>query len=159
MTTSADDGARTDGLPPGQAWVGETGTGRFAHEVRAGRHVWTADEPASVGGDDAGPGPFDMLLAALASCTSMTLRMYAERKGWPVERIAVRALRERVQVPSASGSGTPVMEDRFTCEVELVGDLDEQQRERMRQIADRCPVHRTLERGAVLETTLVPAGE
>ena len=62
MSHAADSGPRPDPLPPGQAWVGETGTGRYTHEARAGRHEWIADQPASVGGDDAGPGPFEMLL-------------------------------------------------------------------------------------------------
>ena len=150
---------RTAAVPPaslrtGQVWAGETGTGQFMHEVRAGRHVWTADEPTSVGGDDAGPGPFEMLLAALASCVSMTLRMYAERKQWPVEQIGVVAFRERVSVEPDDDSGIPVRVDQITCEVELVGNFTAEQCERMRQIADRCPVHRTLEGGIRMVTRL-----
>ena len=141
-------------LRTGHVWAGETGAGRFTHEVRAGRHVWTADEPTSVGGDDAGPAPFEMLLAALAACVSMTLRMYADRKEWPVERIGVVALRERVSVEPDDDSGIPVRVDQITCEVEIVGDLTVEQRERMRQIADRCPVHRTLENGNRMATRL-----
>jgi len=154
MSDSPDAPAPRAPLRAGQVWAGETGTGRFTHEVRAGRHVWTADEPTSVGGDDAGPAPFDMLFGALASCVSMTLRMYADRKELPVERIAVVAFRERVDA-GLDESGIPVRADQITCEVEIVGDLTEAQRERMRQIADRCPVHRALEGGNRMLTRLV----
>ena len=130
-------------LPPSQAYVRETGPGRFTHEVRTGQHVWTADEPVSVGGDDLGPAPYDMLLAALGACTSMTLRMYATRKGWPVDQVAVRVVRDRVDAPSAADPAVHT----------------DEQRERMRQIAARCPVHRTLEGGVLLETRLVPRAE
>jgi len=146
-------------LPPGQAYVRETGEGAFTHEVRTGQHVWTADEPVEAGGDDLGPAPYDMLLAALGACTSMTLRIYATRKGLPVEAIAVRVLRDRVEVPSETGSGAPVRAERIVCDVEIAGDLTDEQRERMLQIAGRCPVHRTLEGGVLLETRLVPRAE
>ncbi|HQY32791.1 OsmC family protein [Actinotalea sp.] len=146
-------------LPPSQAYVRETGPGRFTHEVRTGQHVWTADEPVSVGGDDLGPAPYDMLLAALGACTSMTLRMYATRKGWPVDQVAVRVVRDRVDAPSAADPAVMVRAERLVCEVEVAGDLTDEQRERMRQIAARCPVHRTLEGGVLLETRLVPRAE
>lgn len=151
--------SRSAAVPPqslrtGHVWAGETGAGRFTQQVRAGRHVWTSDEPTSVGGDDAGPAPFDQLFAALASCVSMTLRMYADRKEWHVERIGVVAFRERVSIDPDDGSGIPVRVDQITCEVDLVGDLTAEQRERMRQIADRCPVHRMLESGNRMTTRL-----
>ncbi len=156
MSEAEETVAQPAPLEPGQVWAGETGRGRFGHQVLAGAHRWTADEPRSVGGEDAGPSPYDLLLASLATCTSMTLRMYADRKQWPVDRIAVRAYRERAEVPAPEAGGAPVKVDKFTCEVSIDGDLTEEQRERMRQIADRCPVHRTLERGSLLQTLLVP---
>jgi len=154
MNESPEAAVPSAPLRTGQVWAGEAGTGRFTHEVRAGRHVWIADEPTSVGGDDAGPGPFEMLLAALAACISMTLRMYADRKEWPVERIGVVAFRERVSIEPDDDSGIPVRVDQITCEVDIVGDLTIEQRERLRQIADRCPVHRTLEGGIRMVTRL-----
>lgn len=137
---------------PGEVLVRETPAGPFTQEVRVGAHVWTADEPPSAGGDDAGPAPYDLLGAALGACISMTLRMYAERKGWPVQSIAVLVGREKVKVATESGATT--LRDRFTVTLSVVGDLAEEQRARMLEIADRCPVHRTLEHGAVFDTRL-----
>lgn len=136
-------------LAPGQVLVVENGLGRYGQDVHAGSHTWRADEPVSVGGRDGGPGPFDMLLAALGACTTMTLRMYAERKGWPLTAVAVVVERELV-----TQDGAPV--DRFRVSVSVEGDLDDAQRARLVEIADRCPVHRTLGRQAVFETTLAP---
>jgi len=155
MNESRSAAAPPATLRTGHVWAGEAGTGRYTQEVRAGRHVWTADEPVSVGGDDAGPTPFDHLFAALASCVSMTLRMYADRKEWPVERIGVVAFRERVSIEADDDSGIPVRVDQITCEVDLLGDLSAEQRERLRQIADRCPVHRMLESGNRMATRLL----
>ncbi|MDO8105960.1 OsmC family protein [Isoptericola sp. b441] len=140
---------------PGEVLVRETPAGPFTQEVRVGLHTWVADEPPSAGGDDAGPAPYDMLGAALGACISMTLRMYVERKGWPVESIAVLIGHEKVKV--TTDDGMPVMRDRFTCTLTFTGDLSDEQRARLREIADRCPVHRTLEHGALFDTRL--AGE
>ncbi len=136
---------------PGEVLVAETPAGHFTQEVRVGAHTWTADEPEDDGGDDAGPAPYAMLGASLGACVSMTLRMYADRKGLPVESIAVLVGREKVKVEV---DGTPTLRDRFTVSLRIVGDLSEAQRARMAEIADRCPVHRTLERGALFETRL-----
>ncbi|MCV2395970.1 OsmC family protein [Actinotalea sp. M2MS4P-6] len=136
---------------PGEVLVVETPAGHFTQEVRVGAHTWTADEPLDAGGDDAGPAPYDLLGAALGACISMTLRMYADRKGWPVEAIGVLVGREKVSVEV---DGAPTMRDRFTCTLRLAGDLSDEQRARLAEIADRCPVHRTLERGALFETRL-----
>lgn len=137
---------------PGEVLVTEALTGRYAQEVRAGSHAWVADEPESIGGDDAGPGPFEMLGAALGACVSMTLRMYAERKQWPLAQVAVLVRRTRVMITDEHGQ--PGTREKFTCTLTLDGDLSDEQRARLVEIADRCPVHRVLERGALFDTRL-----
>jgi putative redox protein len=118
--------------------VMENGRGRYQQSVTAGRHTLIADEPESMGGGDAGPAPFDYLLTALGACTSMTLRMYAERKELPLTRVTVTLGHEKVEV---EGRGRI---DRITRRISLEGNLTPEQRERMLEIANRCPVHRTL---------------
>ena len=88
---------------PGEVLVRETPAGPYTQEVRVGAHTWVSDEPPSAGGDDAGPAPYDLLGAALGACISMTLRMYADRKGWPVESISVLVGREKVKIASDGG--------------------------------------------------------
>ncbi|WP_157217003.1 bifunctional alpha/beta hydrolase/OsmC family protein [Flavisphingomonas formosensis] len=122
----------------------ETGGGRFQVAIRAGGIRFLADEPEAVGGLGSGPTPYDLLCAALAACTTMTLRLYAERKQWPVERIrtAVGHMKEKGIEPP----------DLFTRRIAIDGALDAEQRARLMEMADRCPVHRTLEGGARFET-------
>lgn len=127
----------------GDVRVTEAAGGRYLNHVVAGRHRWIADEPEAVGGTDAGPAPFQMLAAALGACTSMTLRMYAERKALPLSRVDVSVSHER--------EGRV---DRFVRVVHLDGDLDEAQRETLLSIANRCPVHRALEGATQIVTTL-----
>ncbi|HJL15373.1 MAG TPA: bifunctional alpha/beta hydrolase/OsmC family protein [Sandaracinaceae bacterium LLY-WYZ-13_1] len=123
--------------------------------VQAGAHALTADEPARLGGTDAGPTPYDLLLAALGACTSMTLRMYANHKKWPLEAVEVTLRHEKRHTEDCEGCDEkPRKIDHITREIEMVGDLDEAQRERLTQIADRCPVHRTLHGEIRVETTL-----
>ncbi|MEX2528896.1 MAG: alpha/beta fold hydrolase [Gemmatimonadota bacterium] len=119
-------------------------------EVRAGRHTFVSDEPTSVGGSDEGPTPPDLVAAGLAACTTMTLQMYARRKGWPLEEVytSVRKRRRSGDDPPASH----VMER----EILLRGDLSEEQRQRLLEIADRCPVHRILEEGVTMRSSLIP---
>lgn len=117
--------------------VTETGVGKFQVEVLAGTAAFLADEPVEAGGLGSGPSPYDLLCAALGACTTMTLRLYAERKGWPLERATVRVLHAR----GADGR------DRLAREVTVDGALDETQRRRLLEIAQRCPVHRTLKPG------------
>lgn len=107
--------------------------GRLTQAVRAGNHIWRADEPKSVGGDDLGPSPTDLLLAALGTCTAMTLRMYADRKGWALANVEVMLRFGRTEAASV-----------IVRDIVLDGDLDEAQRRRLLEIAERCPVHRTL---------------
>lgn len=125
--------------------VEESGVGRFTQAARSGTHVLTVDEPRAVGGDDAGPGPYEFLLMGLGACTSMTLRMYAELKKLPLEKVSVRLSHRRIHAQDCSDCGTKEGKvDEITREITLVGDLDEAQRGRLLEIANRCPVHRTL---------------
>lgn len=118
--------------------VSETKEGLYTQKVEAGHHVFAADEPADLGGLDKGPAPYDFLLTALGACTSMTLRMYANQKKWDLQRVSVR-LAHRKET-SADGKKTDVI----TREIAVEGALDEEQRARLLEIADKCPVHRTL---------------
>ena len=146
--------------PPaeGAVDVRETGAGRYVQEVRVGRHRLVADEPESVGGLDAGPSPYDLLAAALGVCTSMTIRMYAERKGWPLQAVQVAVRHAKVHRDD-SGAEASAKIDRLTRAIQLDGPLDEAQRSRLVEIADRCPVHRTLERANEVVTTLEVAAQ
>jgi putative redox protein len=121
-----------------------TGDG-FAQEITAGSHHFRSDEPAAVGGTDSGPTPYDLLLAALGSCTSMTVAMYARRKQWPLERVTVQLRHSRVHATDCSACDSS--EAKLTVidrEIRLDGSLDEEQRGRLLAIANRCPVHLTL---------------
>ncbi len=130
---------------PGAVVVRETGAGRFAQEIAAGPHALRADEPVEYGGDDSGPGPYDLLLAALGACTSMTVRMYAERKGWPLERVSVTLSHDKIHAEDCAECETREGRvDRIVRRLALAGDLDGAQRARLFEIADKCPVHRTL---------------
>ena len=125
--------------------VRETGRGRFQQEVRIGAHRLIADEPVDVGGLDSGPGPYDLLLAALGACTSMTLRLYAERKGLPLDRVTVRLSHDKVHAADCETCETKEgMIDRIERAITLAGALDDGERARLLEIADKCPVHRTL---------------
>jgi putative redox protein len=122
-------------------------------EVLANGFALTLDEPAAVGGTDSGPTPYDHLAVALGACTSMTVRMYADRKGWPLEAVTVGVRHAKVQAEDSAG-GRPGRFDRFECIIGLEGDLDDAQRSRLLEIAGRCPVHRTLQGEVRIETQL-----
>jgi uncharacterized OsmC-like protein/alpha/beta superfamily hydrolase len=149
-----------DVTPAGVVVVTETGEAPFAQQVTAGRHRWRADEPPEVqGGTDTGPTPYDHLLAGLGACTAMTLRMYATRKQIPLERVSVTLAQQRVHADDLAlcveGDGdADGCVRQFTREVRLEGDLSDEQRDRLMLIADKCPVHRTLEGGVQVVTTL-----
>ncbi len=115
----------------------------FTTEIEAGSHAWLADEPADANGDDLGPNPYDLLLAALGSCTAMTLQSYARRKAWPLAWVTVRLRHERHATPAADGRST-VRWEEIRRQIDLVGPLDGEQRARLLEIAGRCPVHRTI---------------
>ncbi len=139
--------------------VVRTGRARYHTEILAGGHGLVADEPVSVGGTDTGPHPFGLLLAALGSCVTITLRMYADRKEWPLEEIGVQLEHRKLSDDEAprSESGAPRRE-AINQTLQLIGPLDEEQRERLLEIAHRCPVHRALEAGAVLRMDLEESG-
>lgn len=125
--------------------VVRTGPAGYTTEVKAGKHSFLADEPESVGGADLGPTPYGYLLTSLGTCTSMTLRMYADHKKWNLEEVRVHLSHEKVHRDDSEHSADQKAKiDRIEREIELYGDLDETQRERLLEIADRCPVHRTL---------------
>jgi putative redox protein len=141
--------------PPGTVVV-EGGSGAFLQNVRMGRHALIADEPVAAGGADAGPTPYDLLLAALGTCTSMTLAVYARRKGWPLESVRIRLRHSRVHAADCENCETQnAMIARVDRTIELTGSLDTAQRARLLEIADRCPVHRTLTSRFEIVTTLV----
>jgi putative redox protein len=117
----------------------------FAQEIVAGRHRLTADEPIAVGGKDSGPSPYDLLLAALGSCTSMTISLYARSKKWPLESVTVNLSHSKIHAADCAECETKVGRiDRIEREIHLTGSLDEAQRKKLLEIADKCPVHRTL---------------
>jgi uncharacterized OsmC-like protein/fermentation-respiration switch protein FrsA (DUF1100 family) len=125
--------------------VRETRRGRFQQQVTVWRHRFLADEPTDVGGLDSGPGPYDLVLAGLGACTSMTLRLYAERKALPLERVTVELSHSRIHAADCETCETKEgMVDRIERTIALRGNLDAEQRERLLEIADKCPVHRTL---------------
>ena len=126
-----------------------TGTERFRSRIEVRGHVLAADEPETVGGADLGPTPYDLLCAALGSCTTITLRMYADRKGWPVDEISAAVRHSRIAVDGEEGE----QRDRFEVRITLAGELAEEQVKRLVEIAERCPVHRTLARGATVDVT------
>ncbi len=141
-------------LPRGQVVV-RTGRSRYHTEVLAGGHTIVADEPEDVGGTDTGPTPFELLQAALGACTTITLRMYADRKEWPLEEIAVRLRRRKLKPAEAPAAeqGHQRLEE-ISQILELNGRLDEEQRARLFDIAHRCPVHRALEAGVITRMEL-----
>jgi putative redox protein len=130
---------------PHEVLVRETRHGTFQQEITAGTHRFMADEPVAAGGLDSGPGPYDLLLAALGACTSMTLRLYAERKKLPLARTKVRLRHSRIYAADCAECETKEgMLDRIERNITLEGELDAEERKRLIEIADKCPVHRTL---------------
>jgi len=136
--------------------VGKT----LAQRIRAGRHEFRADEPVPAGGSDAGPDPYALLLAALGACTSMTLRMYADRKGWPLEGVTVRLSQSKIHARDCAECEVKDDSriDRMTREIELSGPLSGEQKARLVEIANRCPVHRTLKGQIEIVTRLSEPG-
>ncbi|MEM6803956.1 MAG: bifunctional alpha/beta hydrolase/OsmC family protein [Bacteroidota bacterium] len=135
--------------------VVRTGAKGYTTEVRAGQHSFLADEPTTVGGADLGPSPYDLLVAALGTCTSMTLRMYADRKGWDLQEVRVHLQHSKEHCEDCGNTGNPKSKiDTIERVLELEGDLDEKQRARLLEIADRCPVHRTLHSDIRVKTRL-----
>ncbi len=141
----------------GEVVVKETGEGSFSQIISIGNtHIMRADEPLSIGGDDTGPGPYDLLLAGLGACTSMTLRMYSDRKGWPLDNVSVNLSHKKIhsrdcESCETSNSKLDVIDRTLT----LSGDLSAEQRDKLLEIADKCPVHRTLHSPVRINTVLM----
>ena len=143
------------GAPEGIVRVREADPNGFLQDVNAGpKHHVLADEPVAYGGTDQGLSPYGFLSAGLGSCTSMTIRMYARRKGWPLAHVQVDVSHDKVHAQDA-GQQTGAKADTFRRRIKLEGNLSEEQRQRLLEVADRCPVHKTLESSAVIETQLV----
>lgn len=154
---AASDGREV--LPAGTVRVSERGTGAFAVSIQAGRHTLVGDEPVAVGGNDLGPSPYDLLSAALGACTVMTLRMYAQRKQWPLENTRVTLTHDKIHAADCQDCETRTGKlDRIERVVELAGPLDDGQRARLMEIADMCPVHRTLHSEVRVVTRLGTTG-
>jgi putative redox protein len=147
-----------DDAPPGTVIVRETRRGTLQQDILSGAHRLIADEPVNVGGLDSGPGPYDLLLAALGACTSMTLRLYADRKKLPLTRVQVRLRYGRIHATDCAECETKEGTiDRIERAITLEGDLDAEQRARLMDIADKCPVHRTLKSEVDIRTVEEPA--
>ncbi|MEM6440895.1 MAG: bifunctional alpha/beta hydrolase/OsmC family protein [Pseudomonadota bacterium] len=143
---AAPSAAPAGRAPEGVVRVTEADPAGFRQDILAGRHALAADEPTSVGGGDTAPTPYGLLSAALGACTTMTVRMYARRKGWPMTGISVDVLHDKFHADDCAScaEGTDGKIDRFERVIRIEGDLDADQRARLLEIADRCPVHRTL---------------
>jgi putative redox protein len=126
----------------------ESGNGPYAQFVSVGHHVMGADEPEKLGGRDTGPSPYEYLLAGLGACTAMTLRMYGTRHGWPLDKIAVELKHDHI----TAEDGRKI--DRFERIIRLDGELNDAQRLRLLEIAEKCPVSRTLQRASIVDTQL-----
>jgi len=146
------------GAPEGIVRSSEADPKGFLQDITHGtRHHILADEPRAYGGTNQGLSPYGLLSAGLAACTSMTIRMYARRKEWPLDHVAVDVSHNKVHAQDA-GAGVGDKVDEWKRRITLSGDLDEEQRQRLLEIADKCPVHRTLERTSKVVTELAPAG-
>jgi uncharacterized OsmC-like protein/alpha-beta hydrolase superfamily lysophospholipase len=145
LDLSTADQAVDSGEAPRQVVVSETRNGKFQNAVSVGPHHLFADEPVAAGGDDSGPGPYDLLLAALGACKSMTMRLYADRKAFPLERATVTLRHSKIHTQDCADCETKEgLLDQIDVAIGLEGALDAEQRKRVLEIADRCPVHRTL---------------
>ena len=143
----------TSSSNPDVTVVSESG---LTQEITSGPFRIRADEPVEVGGGGTGPSPYELLLASLGACTSMTLRLYATRKGWNLERITVRLRHYRVHTQDCIDCETkPASVDRIDREIELDGNLSEEQKARLQAIAEKCPVHRTLMSRIEIRTSIL----
>ncbi|KPP84531.1 MAG: putative redox protein [Rhodobacteraceae bacterium HLUCCO07] len=143
------------GAPEGVTRVSESDPEGFLQDITSGpRHHVLADEPESYGGTNRGMSPYGFLASGLGACTSMTIRMYARRKGWPLDHVQVDVCHDKVHAQDAGSAEKSEKIDSFRREITLTGNLSEEQRQRLLEIADKCPVHRTLERSSEIVTTL-----
>lgn len=130
--------------------IDETKNGPFQLKVRAGSSTFIVDEPIGIGGLGSGPNPYDLLSAALGTCSVMTMRLYASRKKWPLERIRVKVTHRRSELDAI---------DTFSREIQLQGSLSDEQQHKLLEIVSQCPVHKTIERGSEVVTSLVFSGD
>ena len=141
------------GAPEGIVCVSEADPNGFLQDINSGpNHHALADEPLAYGGTNRGMSPYGFLTAGLGACTSMTIRMYARRKGWPLEHVQVAVSHDKVHAQDAECGGGKAQADTFKRVIKLTGDLSDDQRARLMEIADKCPVHRTLERSSTIIT-------
>ncbi len=155
LPARVEDAGEADG-PRDTVLVREAGAGKFQQEIAIGPHRLIADEPASAGGDDTGPSPYDLLSAALGACTAMTIRMYADAKKLPLERVRVNLRHEKIHASDCSECETREGRvDRIERVIELEGPLDDAARAKLLEIANKCPVHRTLHSEVVIPTRLL----
>jgi putative redox protein len=138
----------------GTVTVTETGSGTYTQQITVGHHRLVSDEPRPIG-DDAGPTPYDLVLAGLGACTSMTVRMYANRKDWPLDWVRVTLRHSRIHAKDcADCEATNGWIEHIDRDIELAGDLDDTQRQRLLHIGERCPVHQTLTSDVQIATSL-----
>jgi putative redox protein len=149
--------SRETTVDAGTVLVESADSSTFRQRLRDGRHEFVADEPEAAGGTDAGPSPYELLLMSLGACTSMTLRMYAQRKGWPLEAVRVRLKHDRIHAEDCADCETETgLIDRIDRAIEMTGPLSDEQRGRLLEIADKCPVHKTLTSEIKIVTRYVP---
>lgn len=153
---AADAASEPAAQTPGVVTVVETREGKFTQSITVGPHRLRADEPLSFGGLDSGPSPYDLLLAGLGACTAMTIRLYADQKQWPLEQVKVRLKHEKIHAADCAECETREGRiDRIERAISLTGILDDAQRSRLLEIANKCPVHRTLHSEVLIPTRLV----
>jgi uncharacterized OsmC-like protein len=134
------------------------GAAGFAQQIQVGAHQLSADEPIESGGTDTGPSPYDLLLAALGSCTSMTIGLYARRKNWPLQEVVVSLWHSKIHAADcAECESKEGRIDRIEREIQLIGSLTNEQRSKLMEMADKCPVHRTLTSEINIRTKEKPA--
>ena len=159
LDMAADAGA-TQEIPEGTVVVDETRNGQFQQEIAVGKHRFLADEPVQAGGRNTGPGPYDLLLSALGACTSMTIRLYADRKQIPLERTLVHLRHEKIYAADCADCETKEGKiDHIDREITFEGNLDAATRARLLEIADKCPVHRTLKSEVDIHTVEKPTDQ
>ena len=156
MDDAHQEALRTTKKSDARSVVARGSAAGFAQDIVAGPHRMAADEPVSVGGTDTGPSPYDFLLAALGACTSITVGMYSRRKGWPLEEVTVNLRHSKIHATDCAQCETKEgMLDRIERDIHFAGSLTSEQRSKLLEIANKCPVHRTLTSEIVIKTRAV----
>lgn len=133
-----------------QVLVSSTAEKGMRHEINAGQHNWIADAGKEIGGEESGPNPHEMMLAALGSCTSMTLKLFAQRRGWKLDEVRVKLNEETIDDPNNAGKKI----SKITREIEVKGELNKEQLDTLKSIADKCPIHKLLTESKQIITQL-----